>query len=290
MNLRSTGRVLAILAVLIIGADGGCALRVNAGVGSGPTTTLTLPLKPYFRELKTVTISTGMGPLRFLLDTGGGATLITPHVASRMGCRPFGRDVGHRMTGEQVEFQRCEALDITMGDWRRRVEPVGVFDVNALLPAELPRLDGVLALDAFQGQVIAIDWQSGSLRVHTSADYSAALREHGVPVRIATGENGRFCSAFVPVASTRGRLWFLLDSGNIRGTLLAQHVVGQRLLGIGPTGEVTLEVGHRPSISMPAEAADLVIDGAVGTAWLMLEPVTLDLRGAPPATFMTGAF
>jgi len=281
MNLRSTGRVLAILAVLAIGADCGCALRVHTVAGPGPTTSHKLPLEPYFRELKTLTVSTGIGSLRFLLDTGGGATLITPQVAARMDCRPFGRDVGHRMTGEQIEFQRCETIEIAAGDWRRRIEPVGVFDVNALLPAELPRLDGVLALDAFQGQVVTIDWRSGSLRVHADSEAEPALWGHGVPVRIATGENGRFCLAFVPVAATRARLWFLLDSGNIRGSLLARHVVDQHLLEIGPAGEVTLTVGRRPSISMRAEAADLVIDGAVGTAWLMLEPVTLDLRAVP---------
>ncbi|MEI6670059.1 MAG: hypothetical protein WCP29_18065 [Acidobacteriota bacterium] len=281
MNARSTGRVLAILAVLAVGADSGCALRVSSGAGPAPTTTVTLPLEPYFRDLKTVTVSTGIGPLVLLLDTGGGTTLITPRVAIRIGCRPFGRDVGHRMTGEQVEFERCDALDVSVGDWRRRIQPVGVFDVNALLPAELPRLDGVLALDAFLGQVITIDWLSGSVRVHADSEAEPALRGHGVPVRIATGDNGRFCSVFVPVAAARGRLWFLLDSGNIRGTLLARHVVGQNLLEIGPAGEVMLTVGSRPSISMRADAADLVIDGTVGTAWLMLEPVTLDLRAVP---------
>jgi len=199
MKLGSTGRALAILAMLVFGGGCGRPLRVSSGAGSAPTATVTLRLEPYFRELKTVEVSTGIGSLRFLLDTGGGATLITPQVATRMGCRPFGRDVGHRMTGEQVEFQRCEVLEITTAGWRHRIEPVGVFEVNALLPAELPRLDGVLSLDAFQGQVITIDWRTGSLRVHTASDEAAALLEHGVPVRIATGDNGRFCSVFVPV-------------------------------------------------------------------------------------------
>lgn len=64
-----------------------------------------------------------------LLDTGGGATLITPEVARQIGCTPFGRDVGHRMTGEAAEFQRCEALALSAGTWRRRIEPAGVFDI-----------------------------------------------------------------------------------------------------------------------------------------------------------------
>jgi hypothetical protein len=40
-----------------------------------------------------------------------------------------------------------------------------------------------------------------------------------------------------------------------------------------------LEIGARPPVSLRTEAADLDIDGALGTAWLLLGPVTLDLRG-----------
>ena len=159
-----------------------------------------------------------------LFDTGGGATLVTPDVARDLGCTPFGRDVGHRMTGEAVEFQRCESLDVSSGTWQRRIEPVAVFDVDRLLPPELPKLDGVLALDAFGGEVVTLDWAAGMLTVHAPADAAAALTQTGVSVRIATGDSGRFYSALLPVAASRGGLWFLLDSGNIRGTLVARHV------------------------------------------------------------------
>lgn len=87
----------------------------------------------------------GGDTLTLLFDSGGGATLITPSLALRLGCHAYGRDVGHRMTGESVEFQQCDSLTLTFSGWQRRFTPVAVFDVNALLPAELPRLDGVLA-------------------------------------------------------------------------------------------------------------------------------------------------
>jgi len=175
-----------------------------AGCGSGrpaataaplpPSDTLTLALEPYFRELRTVRVSAGGESLRLLFDTGGGATLVTPEVAIRRGCQPYGRDVGHRMTGERVEFQQCEALDLPLGVWQNRIEPVAVFDVNGLLPPELPRLDGVLALDAFRGQVVSLDWRSERVAAHSVADAEGALRQHGVPVRLATGVTGRVCS------------------------------------------------------------------------------------------------
>ncbi|HKZ31558.1 MAG TPA: hypothetical protein VJ648_04290 [Vicinamibacteria bacterium] len=265
-------------------------LTMAAGCGSGrpaasvaprsPSDTVTLALEPYFRELRTVLVSAGGESLRLLLDTGGGATLVTPEVATRRGCQPYGRDVGHRMTGERVEFQQCEALDLSVGAWQARFEPVAVFDVNGLLPPELPRLDGVLALDAFRGQVISLDWRSGRVAVHSVADAEGALRQHGLPVRLATGVTGRMFSPFVPVAASRGPLWFLLDSGNIRGILLARHVVSEGRLKLAPDRTVTLRIGTRPGVTLPAEADDLVIDGSVGASYLMQGPVTLDLRGA----------
>jgi hypothetical protein len=239
----------------------------------------TLALQPYFRELKTVHVSTAGLALTMLLDTGGGATLITPDAARQIGCTPFGRDVGHRMTGEAVEFQRCESLELAAGTWRRRIEPVAVFDVNRLLPPELPKLDGLLALDAFQGEVVTLDWRAGTLTVRAPDDARAALEASGVPVRIATGEAGRFYSVMLPVTASRGRLWFLLDSGNIRGTLVARHVVRDGRLEIGQNGGASVKIGSRPAVSLRTEAADLDIDGALGTAYLLQGPVTLDLRG-----------
>ena len=273
IGAASTARFLAAVASVAL-----CELA--AGQPAAPRAkTAVLTLQPYFRELKTVRVTTAGRSLTMLLDTGGGATLVSPDVARQLGCTPFGRDVGHRMTGEAVEFQRCEALTLSAGTWQRRLEPVAVFDLGRLLPPELPKLDGVLALDAFRGEVVTLDWPAGTITVHAQDDAQAALRTSGVPVRIATGDNGRFFSALLPVAASRGSLWFLLDSGNIRGTVVARHVVGDGLLGVDANGNASLKVGPRPAVPLRAEAADLDIDGALGTAYLLLGPVTLDLRG-----------
>lgn len=270
---HSTVRFLAAIAAVTLS-------ELAAGQTAAPRAkSAVLTLRPYFRELKTVSVSAAGRSLTMLLDTGGGATLVSPDVARQLGCTPFGRDVGHRMTGEAVEFQRCEALTLSAGTWQRRLEPVAVFDVGRLLPPELPKLDGVLALDAFRGEVVTLDWPAGTLTVHGQDGAQAALRASGVPVRIATGDNGRFFSALLPVAASRGSLWFLLDSGNIRGTLVARHVVGGGLLGINANGAATLSVGTRTAVRLHTDAADLDIDGALGTAYLLLGPVTLDLRG-----------
>jgi len=165
-TMRTALRASGVLLLAISAAACGLAPDPASPPGEARSSPATLTLQPYFRELKTVRIRAGQTSLTMLLDTGGGATLVTPDVAGRLGCRPFGRDVGRRMSGEQVEFTQCEAFDLSAGDWRRPEAAVGVLDVNALLPPELPKLDGVLALDAFKGDVITLDWAAGLLTVH----------------------------------------------------------------------------------------------------------------------------
>ena len=242
-----------------------------------------LRLDPYFRDLRTIQVSTRTSTLTMLFDTGGGATVISPQIAARRGCTPFGRDVGHRMTGDSVEFRQCDALEMEVGSWRARVAPVGVFDVNALLPSELPRVDGLIGLDAFRDRVVTIDWPANRISVHSKSDAEAAVRAHGVEVRLATGESGRFLSAFVAVEAARGPLWFLLDSGNMRGALVAPHVLRDARLELGPNKNASLRIGRRPPMVVQVEVTDLDIDGALGTEFLNRGPVTIDLRPARPA-------
>jgi hypothetical protein len=248
-----------------------------------PAADIAIPLEPYFRDLRTVRATLDRDTVTLLLDTGGGATLLTPEVARRIGCRPYGRDVGHRrMSGEPVEFQRCDSVSLGFSGWFRRFAPVAVFDVNRLLPPELPRVDGVLALDGFRGQVVTIDWPARRVIVHAERSSAAALEADGVPVRVATGESGRTLTAFVEVAARRGTLWFLLDSGNLRGTLVDPHLGRDSLLLPGPDSLVELRIGGRAPIRVPVQAGSFILDGVLGTDYLLRGPVALDLRGILP--------
>jgi len=259
----------------------GCSGRETAPPAQ-PAADITIPLESYFRELRTVRATLDRDTLILLLDTGGGATLLAPDVARRIGCRPYGRDVGHRMTGEPVEFQRCDSASFAFSGWIHRVAPVAVFDVNLLLPPELPRVDGVLALDGFRGQVVTFDWPARRLIVHARHTSAAALEADGVPVRMATGESGRMLTAFVEVAARRGTLWFLLDSGNLRGTLVDAHLRRDSLLMPGPDSLLELRIGSRPPIRVPVQAGSFILDGVLGTDYLQQGAVTLDLRGIAP--------
>ena len=74
-----------------------------------------------------------------------------------------------------------------------------------------------------------------------------------------------------------GPLWFLLDSGNLTGTRVARWIVQDSLLPVTPDGAAALHIGGRAD-TLPFSAADLAIDGALGTDYFLKQPVVLDLR------------
>lgn len=231
-------------------------------------------LAAYFKGLRTVHVDVAGGALTMLVDTGGGATLVVPEVARRIGCTPVGRDVGHRMSGEVVIFARCPATTVRAGAFASDIPALAVFDVNALLPVELPRVDGVLALDAFLGHVVTLDWSGSEIRVWPRG----AGPVRSTRVRIATGNSGRFVSAFAPVDTGGGTLWLLIDSGNLRGTVVDRHVIEQRLLEVDANGVGVVAVPGHPPRATHVDVADLIIDGALGVDTLLEGPLTLDLR------------
>ena len=246
-----------------------------------PVATVSIELAPYFRGLKTASVTVRGRPRTFLVDTAGGRTSVSPQLALEFGCTPRGRDFGYRMTGEAVAFQDCPQFTAWAGPWQVMLDPVGVFDVNALLPAELPRLDGVLALDAFRGQVISLDWALARIDVLAPADAGPAFARDGLPVRIATGENGSAVATLVPVHAKTRLLWFLVDTGNIRSTLVARHVVDDHDLPAPDGDTLALAIGRRPSETLPVELDDIHFDGVLGTEYLARHRLVIDLRRAP---------
>ena len=232
----------------------------------------TLTLHPYFRELMTLKVTAGGQSLTMLVDTGAGATALTPAAARAAGCEPRGRDVGFRMSGERVTFARCGEMRVESGGWSRALD-VAVFDLHALLPPELPRLDGIVGLDFFRGATITIDWRARQIRVNAAGNGAQSLA-----ARFATGENGRFLTALVPVHGAGADLWFLLDSGNISGTIVARSIVEDGLLRLDADGTAMLAVDRAEPFRVSPRQADLIIDGALGTDYLLRGPVRLDLR------------
>ena len=243
-----------------------------------PPSAVHLALRPYFRGLRTVEMRIGDAAFTLLVDTAGGRTLLTPNVAAKLGCMPRGREVGYRMNGDSVAFRTCPDLRASISGMALHLAPFAVFDIAALLPKELPALDGVLALDAFRGQVVTLDWERNEIVVSGDGD---GVPPGAVPLRFATGETGGALSVLLPVQGALDRMWFLLDSGNVRGTLLDRHAVSDEFVTIAADSTVRLTVGNTAAEVLPVIVDDINFDGVLGTHYLQAHAVTLDLRGAP---------
>ena len=254
---------------------GALACAAPAERASGPGSAL--PLRSYFRDLRTVQMRIGADTLELLFDTGAGITALTPAAATRIGCTPRGRDIGHRMTGEAVTFQRCDSVTLSWSGGASHLASIGVFDLAAVLPPELPALDGIVGLDVFRGRRVVIDWPAHRIQVDAMPSPEAAE----LPVRVATGESGRALSVFVRSHGPRGDVWLLLDSGNLRGLLLAPSVLTDSLLDSASPTEVWVRWDAARRHRLPFTRAELIVDGALGTDFLQRGPVALDLRAVP---------
>ena len=100
-------------------------------------------------------------------------------------------------------------------------------------------------------------------------------------MRFATGDTGASLTVLLEVSGSRGPLWFLLDSGNLRGTLIGSHVVRDGLLSIAADTSIALRLGSGRTARFTTIADAISYDGVLGTDFLLAEPVTLDLRSPP---------
>lgn len=238
-----------------------------------------IPLEPYLGVLWSFQAKDGG---RYLLDTAGGLTAITPAAAQAAGCEPWGRITGHRMRGDRVDLTRCDKITIQAAGVALAPPTVGVFDFSKLLPPNAPTLLGSVALDAFAGRAVTLDLGGQKLIVETPASLKARIKGAAeVPVRFARDAGGLALTPFVPVPTPKGDVWMELDSGSNGAVVVAQH--NAALLGLDPDAKTAqpfkLAVRGGPAADVQAVVMDLVIDGNIGVPVLKDWVVTLDLAG-----------
>ena len=52
----------------------------------------------------------------FLFDSGWGLSAVTPGMADRIGCHPWGQVTGFRAIGERVTSAQCQPATVTLGN------------------------------------------------------------------------------------------------------------------------------------------------------------------------------
>jgi hypothetical protein len=251
-----------------------------------PAQPIEVTLTPWFRALYTVPLTSGDDSLSFLLDTGGGYTLLSLEGARRLGCRPDGRTVAHRMDGEPVTFQWCHDVPLALGGVPLDPERVAVLDLAALLPPDLPRLDGLLSLQSFAGRVVSLDLVEARLILESAESLARRrARARRLNARTATGYDGAARTVLLAARRDPDPLWLLLDSGNLIGTVLAPHAaraLGAETAAVGDSVVVALEVLGLAPRREPIRVRDLIYDGVLGAAFLQQGRFTVDLRGVDP--------
>ena len=263
-------------------SPGDAAILQYGAASARPDTPIIIPLSPYAGRLVTTRVVAGSDTLRMLFDTGAGLTLLMPDVARRLGCTPAGRIVGFRMSGDRVEFTGCPGATLALERLVVRHAPIGVFDLMALLPPELPRLDGILSLATFAGQTLTLNLRCRRLVVESAASARERIgRMRPLAARIATGASGGGLTVFLQADARPAPIWLELDSGNLDHVLLSPHAavgIGLDTVALGDSAVIApIPVTGLDTRTMPTAIRGLIHDGALNEAWIAEGELTLDL-------------
>lgn len=268
------------LAAMLLGIAAG-AVAVGAQPYPRHARPVEVALRPYIATLRTLDVTLGGETLPFLLDTGGGFTVLTPEVARSAGCTPFGRVTAFRSSGERIDLPRCGPVRLTIGS-ATITSDAAVLDVMRLLDGA-PRVGGILSLQTLERGAFTLDLAANRLVLETPrslAARTAAMRP--IAVRLSRQGGGAALDLFVEVSSPGGPLWLELDSGNAGPVLLSPHALtqlGQPVTGAG-TSRVTLEVRGLGPMPIDAAAKDLIYDGLLNAAFLESIVLSVDLPSA----------
>ncbi len=231
-----------------------------------------------FRRSVALRVEVGGKERLFQFDTGGGNSFISPQIAKELNCEKGARVVGFRMTGDKLEAPRCDDVALNIGGQRFIVPTAGVYQVGEF-NAKGVTVDGLLALDVFEGKTITMDFAGLKLIVETPE--SAAARVAGateLPARLIREMGGYALAIDIQVPSKFGHLGFQLDSGN-GGTLLIAKPYAAAF-GFDPDKGPRLgsfPIGKGITASGLVMPAGITLDGNLGMPFLKHYLVTLDL-------------
>jgi hypothetical protein len=235
-------------------------------------------LERFRKALWKVHVTVKGKPGDFLLDTGGGITLLTDDFAKGIDCKFWGRTTGYNMFGKRSDGPHCDNVQIKAGDVALTPVNVGKIDFGDQFAGDKSP-DGLLSLDAFDGKAITLEQTAGTLTIETSKSLTTrtkAMKE--LPFRISRECSARCLSAFVGVPTQEGMTWLILDSGAGGVSLIARDYA--RLFGLDPDGKeqrLKYEAAPGVPIDSPVVVTDMIMDGNLGQPFMSQYIITLDL-------------
>lgn len=227
----------------------------------------------------------------FLFDGGWGVSAVSPDMAKRTGCHPWGQLTGFRAIGERVDMPQCQPVTLSVEGHAYPLPTVGVLDIQKFMPTDSPVYAGGIGLDAFSGKTVTLRAHAGEIVVEDAVSLRRRIASaHAIPIRLVRDVEGASLTVDVGIPIPAGTLWMELDTGNTGPTMIGKHIAG--LIGLDPDkplGQV-LSMAIVPGVVVqgPAAVQDLILDGDIGLDFLNQWDLTLDLaheRGwVSPAT------
>ena len=267
---RPTGTVLCLLVSFAVPPQRG-----------SQTPLTTIPLEPYLRAQAVVHAVVNGQPGTFLFDTGQGVSSFSPAFAAKIGCRPWGRISGFRMSGERLDNKHCDNITFDLSGQKLLAPVVSTVDIMKFLGPDVPPVDGSIGLDIFAHRTITIIPRR-AIVLETPSSLDERLESaRELPVRMVRDVEGIALSVDGAVRTPEGLAWMELDSGNGGSLVIANHIAPLLGLSIDMT---TPQAGHFElangiAIEGTIRTRDLIMDGNIGAQFLNKWTLTLDLDG-----------
>ena len=237
-----------------------------------------IKLERFRKALWKVHVTVKGKPGDFLLDTGGGLTLLTEEFSRGLDCKFWGRTTGYNMFGKRGDGPHCDDVEVKAGDVALTPVNVGKIDFGDQFAGDKTP-DGLLSLDAFDGKAITLDQTAGTLTIETPASLARRTKSmKELPVRLVRDCSARCLNAFVGVPTHEGMTWLILDSGAGGVSLISRDHAG--IFGLDPkVKEQRLQYEAAPGVPIdsPVLLADMIMDGNLGQPFVSRYVITLDL-------------
>lgn len=238
-----------------------------------------IKLERFRKALWKVHVTVKGKPGDFLLDTGGGVTLLTEEFSKGMDCSFWGRATGYNMFGKRVDGPHCDNVQILAGGVSLMPVNVGKIDFGEQFSGDKTP-DGLLSLDAFDGKAITLDQSAATLTIETAASLTKrtkAMTE--LPLRLSRDCSARCLNAFVGVPVKEGTTWLILDSGAGGVSLIAKDYAAY--FGLDPAVKeqrLKFEIAPGVAVDSPVLITDMIMDGNLGQPFMSRYVMTFDLQ------------
>jgi hypothetical protein len=218
---------------------------------------------------------------RFMFDTGGGISYISPDFAKRAGCDPWGQITGFMLTGQRLDMPRCDRLAFDVKGLHLAAPSLGVYDIGKFMPPNTPAIDGSLALDVFANSAITLSLAHKRLTVESASSLRESMKKGTeLPIRLVREAEGLSLSIVAAVQTQKGTAWMEIDSGNGGAHVIGKHMAP--IFGLDTekkepqSGRLTFANGIQVDGPFRVNPT-LTMDGNIGTRFLINWDLTLDL-------------